>query len=235
MKTPNFHDVEQISALLDGKLSRTESIKLESRIGSDPSLQALMDDLSETRGFLRRLPKRKAPRNFTLSPRMAGVKPPVPRAVPGLRFATVLATFLLVFSVATNALAPTFRQAAQAPVYGMGGGGAEAPSIMSAPATEAPAATSAPALEQTAPEDQSFSSPAATMGAEDSNRTAVTATPEAALKGFAPEQPAPRVQSEPLPIPQIWIIVLLVVALVSGGLAWLVRWISERSWRAKMK
>jgi anti-sigma factor RsiW len=231
MKIPTFHDVEQISALLDGKLSQAESTRLESRLRADPSLQALREELSETRGLLRRIPKRKAPRNFTLTPRMAGVKPPVPRAFPALRFATVLATFLLVFSVATNTFVPAFsRQAAQAPAYGMGGGGGEDPSVMSAPAT------GAPALQLTAPEAEALPTAAPSIAA-DSSRIAATPTPEAYLKGFAPEQPAPQPEqpSQHMPVPNSLIIALLVVAMVSGGLAWLLRWTSERSWRAKTK
>ncbi len=233
MRTPNFHDVEQLSALLDGKLSQADSAKLESRLRTDPNLQAILDDLTQTRSLLRRLPKRKAPRNFTLTPAMAGVRPPVPRAVPTLRFATLLATFLLVFSLATNALAPTLRQAAQAPVYGMGGGGGAAdtqPEAMSSAATEAPAATELPAAEapllQTAP---ILGTPAPTL--EDQNRLLGTATPEAALKDFAPPQPEPA----RAPIPPAWQIGLLVIALLSGGLAWFLRRASERSWRAKTK
>ncbi|HVN16624.1 MAG TPA: hypothetical protein VMT73_12840, partial [Anaerolineales bacterium] len=140
MTSPSFRDVEQLSAYLDGKLSQADSTRLEARLKSDPNLHAIMDDLSQTRALLRKLPSRRAPRNFTLTPKMAGVKPPLPRAYPVLRFATSAASVLLVFSFATNALTPRFAAAAPAPMaaYGMGGGGAEAA------ATQAPAATEMP-------------------------------------------------------------------------------------------
>src|SRR5512139_2528573 len=117
MKTnsPSFHDVEQLSALLDGKLTQAEAARLRTRLDSDSSLRAVLDDLAQTRGLLRKLPARRAPRNFTLTPKMAGVKPPLPRSVPALRFATLLAAFLLVFSMATNALVPTFGRSAAVP------------------------------------------------------------------------------------------------------------------------
>lgn len=229
MKNPNFHDVELLSALLDGKLSQAEAAKLESRLRTEPNLKAVLEDLTETRSLLRRLPRRRAPRNFTLTPQMAGVKPPTPRAVPTLRFATMLATFLLVFSLATNALAPALRQAVQAPVYGMGGGGGGAADSQlqeSAPATEPPAATLLPPAAAALPTLE-----APTL---EQNRILPTPTPEPFLKEFSqPEQPLR--EAQPAPIQSVWLIALLVIALLSGGLAWLINRASERSWRAKMK
>jgi hypothetical protein len=235
MKTPNFHDVEQLSALLDGKLSQAETVKLESRLKTDPNLQSILDDLTQTRSLLRRLPRRKAPRNFTLTPQMAGVKPPTPRSVPTLRFATMLATFLLVFSLATNTIAPHLtRQAANAPVYGMGGGGSgqDETEAQALAATEAAAATESPMLQTGPVAPQATLFP--TTPAEDQANIVPTPSPEASLKAVAPPaQPAPETQRSP--IPPAWQIGLLVIALVCGGLAWLISRTSERSWRAKTK
>ncbi|HEY6074393.1 MAG TPA: hypothetical protein VIV15_13645, partial [Anaerolineales bacterium] len=100
---------------------------------------------------------------------------------------------------------------------------------MSSAATEAPAATEPPAAEaplQTAP---ILGTPAPTF--EDRNSLLGTATPDAASKAIAPAQPEPA----KAPIPPVWQIVLLVIALLSGGLAWYLRRASERSWRAKTK
>jgi hypothetical protein len=226
MKTPSFHDVEQLSALLDGKLSRAEAERIQARLRSEPALQALFTDLQETRQILRRVPKRKAPRNFTLTPQMAGVKPPAPRALPTLRFATVLATFLLVFSMAANAFAPSLRQTAQSPAFGMGGGGGPAETMgpeMAAPATEPPAVLqTGPALPAGTLEP--------TLSASDQTRMAETPTPVPMPKASAERQGA---QSNPVPF--FWEIVFLVVALGSAGLAWALRSSSERAWREKMK
>lgn len=109
MNAPSFRDVELLSTYLDGQLDPSDSARLETRLKADPELRAVLDDLRRSRGLLRKLPSRRAPRNFTLSPRMAGLKPPAPRAFGALRFATALATFLLVASVAVNALAPLAR------------------------------------------------------------------------------------------------------------------------------
>ncbi|MGE5249536.1 MAG: anti-sigma factor family protein [Bacteroidota bacterium] len=228
MKTPSFHDVEQLSALLDGKLSRAESERIEQRLKSDRALQAVMEDLAQTRRLLRKLPARRAPRNFTLTPKMAGVRPPVPRAVPTLRFATVLATLLLVFSMAANTLVPAMRQTAAAPVYGMGGGGggAEGPG----PEQAGPAPTEVPALAQTIPPAPAGTLEA-TLSTQDSSRFGGTPTPEPFLKSVPAEQnPVPAG-----PIPLGWEIGLLVLALASAGGAWLIRSSSDRSWREKMK
>jgi hypothetical protein len=104
MKTPSFHDVEQISAFLDGQLSQAEKSRLETRIRSDLALAALLADLRQARAILQRTPKRPRPRNFTLTPKMAGIKPPVPRAVPALGWASAVAAVLFVFTLGTNFL-----------------------------------------------------------------------------------------------------------------------------------
>src|SRR5512140_1626639 len=122
----NFRDVELLSAYLDGRLKPSEATRLEARLSADPNLKATLEDLRETRGLLRRLPQRRAPRNFRLSPKMAGVRPPEPRAYPVFRLATALAAFLFVASVALNAFTPLAASrlaAAPAPGYGLGGGG----------------------------------------------------------------------------------------------------------------
>ena len=227
MKTPSFHDVEQLSALLDGKLSRAEAERIQARLRSEPPLQALFGDLQETRQILRRVPKRKAPRNFTLTPQMAGVKPPAPRALPTLRFATMLATALLVFSVAANAVVPSLRQAAPAaaPAFGMGGGGAPdetmGPELL-APATEPPLAPTISPLAAGTLEP--------TLSPSDQTRIAETPTPMPLPKA-ASARGAPQTG----PVPFFWEIVFLVVALGSAGMAWALRSASERAWREKMK
>lgn len=222
MKTPSFHDVEQLSALLDGKLSRAEAERIQDRLRSEPALQAIFADLQETRQILRRVPKRKAPRNFTLTRQMAGVKPPVPRALPTLRFASMLATFLLVFSMAANTIAPSLRQAAPAPAFGMGGGAPDetmGPELM-APATE---------LEQT-PTVVPTGTLEPTPSASDQTRIAETPTPLPMAKAATPREGA-----QPGPVPFLWQIMFLVVALGSAGMAWALRSASERAWREKMK
>ena len=81
MTTPSRRDLEQLSAYLDGQLSQSDRARLEIRIKSDAGLAAALEELRQTRAFLRRTPQRHAPRNFTLTPGMAGIRPPVPRLV----------------------------------------------------------------------------------------------------------------------------------------------------------
>ena len=131
MTTPSFRDVEQLSAYLDGQLSQAEMSRLEIRIKSEPAIAAVLADLREARTILRRTPKRRLPRNFTLTPKMAGIKPPVPRAVPVFGWASAAAMLLFVFTLGSNLLGRiSFGAAAPmlsaAPMtsegYGVGGG-----------------------------------------------------------------------------------------------------------------
>lgn len=252
MKTPTFRDVELLSAYLDGQLSQADSARLESRLKADPDLRAVMDDLSQSRTLLRKLPQRRAPRNFTLTPKMAGVKAPLPRAVPALRWATSFATFLLFLSMAANALAPSFA-ASQVP-YGIGGGGGgddqapmmEAmPAATEAPATEAPAfavATEAPAA--TEPPVLALA-PTEAPALDNSSQSMILPTetaPDSAMKTMSTEEARTVEPSEPpapepvrAPVPLGWQIALLVVALSTGGLAYILAELANQSWRKTMK
>src|SRR5512141_601281 len=115
----NQRDLELLSAYVDGQLKPSDSAHLETRLKTDPQLASVLTDLRVTRNLLRKLPARKAPRNFTLTRKMVGQNPPLPRAYPVFRFATALATLLFIFSFGVNSVS---RLASQ-PVYGMGGGG----------------------------------------------------------------------------------------------------------------
>ena len=94
-------DMENLSAYLDGVLSDRERSRLEARLSSDPSLQTALDDLRSVRSVLRQLPRRRVPRNFTLTMQQAGVRQPIPRAVPFLRLASALTGILLFLSLTT--------------------------------------------------------------------------------------------------------------------------------------
>src|SRR5512141_1808469 len=120
----NQRDLELLSSYLDGQLKPSDSARLEARLSTDPGLRAVLDDLRSARGLLRRLPLRKAPRNFTLTPKMVGKNPPLPRAYPAFRFVTALASLLLFISFGLNFLRPQLATV-QSP-FGMGGGGGAA-------------------------------------------------------------------------------------------------------------
>jgi len=145
MNTPSFRDVEQLSAFLDGQLSQAERSRLETRIRSDPALADILAELRQARTILRSTPKRHPPRNFTLTAKMAGIKPPVPRVVPALSWASAVALVLFVVTFGTNLLHQTslgfgeiapMAAAPPMPVEGYGSGGG-------------PAATQPPASDNT--------------------------------------------------------------------------------------
>jgi hypothetical protein len=224
--TTSFRDVELLSAYLDGALESSEAARLEARLRADPGLRIVMDDLNLARGALRKLPTRRAPRRFTLTRRMAGVRPPLPRAYPVLRFASALTTLLLVFTVAIRAVA-TLPLGAAAPApsaFGMGGGDAAAE----------PEAAEAPALEEPAAPAEGLQA-LPTLEAADATRAEslpATPTPEQ-MNQTAPLPDETGAKSEPaaVSIP----LLLLILALLLGGGAWLLRFVNDRTWRGKAR
>src|SRR5512142_1758722 len=69
-------DYEQLSAYIDGQLSPAERRKLEERLRARTDLQVALDEMNRTRSLLRSAPRRRAPRNFTLTPAMVGERGP---------------------------------------------------------------------------------------------------------------------------------------------------------------
>ena len=234
----NRRDIELLSSYLDGQLkSDAERARLEARLSSDSDLRAVLSDLRSTRGLLRQLPMRKAPRNFTLTPKMVGKNPPLPRAYPAFRFVTAIASLLLFFTVGLNFLAP--QMASQSPAFGMGGGGA--PEVFSAQepaATEAPAgdafATEAPALEAPAPAEEPPAelAPLPTASSEESTTTreSESAVEKEGETGNAVAQDQSEVQNQ-RPIPPAWQMLLAGIALLSALVMLLMRQMAADRWR----
>jgi hypothetical protein len=221
-------DVEQLSAYLDGQLSPSDSARLKTRLASDPVLASTLDALRESRSLLRRLPHRRAPRNFLLTPKMVGQKPPLPRSYPVFRFATALATLLFALSFVTNQVA---RFGASAPVaYGIGGGSGggsdaatEAPAIAMAPmATEPPVATEPSVVPEAVPTQMALVLP--------------TATPAPTDRVWAEGPAAPKNAGEPAPASPLlstWQIGLGIFALLGAASMFLIQRLAARKWRAK--
>lgn len=88
---------ERISAYLDGTLPGRDRERLESRMAGDPALRAQVRQMRAIRQAMRRLPRRRAPRNFTLDAAQVGQIRPEPAWTPYpiLRSATVIAALLL--------------------------------------------------------------------------------------------------------------------------------------------
>jgi anti-sigma factor RsiW len=224
MTTPSFRDIEQLSAFLDGQLSQAQKTRLEARIKSDPALAAMLEELRQARTLLRHMPGRRAPRNFTLTPRMAGIRPPVPRAVPVLSWSSAIAMMLFACTLGFNLLGGLSigGAAPKVDIYGIGGVPG-APAATSAPATAppafAPAATMAPLTSQ-APVNGTVM---ATATIEISSLVAPEATVPGGLRAIAPAD-ASRSRSTPV-IPWLYIWLVLGVMLMSAALA--IRWMNE--------
>ncbi len=89
-------DWETISAYLDGQLSERKHARLESRLAHDLKLRAALDELNNIRQVLRSTPCLRAPRNFMLTPEMAGQPRRMPRLAPVFGWASAVASFLFV-------------------------------------------------------------------------------------------------------------------------------------------
>ncbi|HEX7620066.1 MAG TPA: hypothetical protein VF359_02575 [Anaerolineales bacterium] len=216
MTTPSFRDVEQLSAYLDGQLSQAEKTRLQIRIQSDPELAATLADLRQARSMLRRTPQRRLPRNFTLTPKMAGIKPPIPRAVPAFGWASAVAMVLFILTLGTNLLGQiSFGAAAPmlsaAPMnsegYGFGGG---------PPATQPPGSDNSQVLPT--PEPYMLTAP--------------EATPTVATSLVQPSVPASTKGAPGLV--NIWLYIWLGLAGVLGATALVIRRASLQAFRRKV-
>ena len=248
-----FRDVELLSSYLDGQTSPSDSARLKTRLASDPALASTLDALRESRSLLRRLPHRRAPRNFLLTPKMVGRRPPLPRSYPVFRFATALATILFALSF-LNLRPVTFGASAPAPSdYGLGGGAEVAATEAPVVATEPPMVQMAPAVTEppvptptmepgsgyTALPTSQPPAPAPTM---ESAAIAPTAAPEPAAdqQNRAAEEPASQKtagEPEPVPAPQplltAWQMGLGLLALLCAASMFAIRRLAANKWREK--
>lgn len=94
----SLRDYEQFSAYLDGQLSPAETRKLEEQLKANPEWRLALDELAATRTVVRRAPRYRAPRNFTLTPEMArqAARKPVLSSLFSFRFSAALAAMALI-------------------------------------------------------------------------------------------------------------------------------------------
>ncbi len=217
-------DWETLSAYLDDQLSAPERRELEVRLARLPELSQCLEELRSTRIILRSLPKLRAPRNFTLTPSMAGKRTDTrvsAGAYPLFKLASMLATlFFIVVSAGGLALRLTRpaqtivlradqSESAQAlPAFGMGGGGGGG---NAAPELALPAPTETDGLNPTATANMQGKAPAETETAllqvtplESAMPEAppAAAAPGAMPKAFSAVQGSPEAQSLELQAPQ---------------------------------
>jgi anti-sigma factor RsiW len=244
MKQPTFRDVELISAYLDGQLSQSDSVRLEIRLKTDAQLRMVFEELGQARSVLRKLPARRAPRNFTLTAKMAGIKPPLPRTFPIFRFASILASVLFLFAYIANLSVPaiTFlRAAAPVPIMGgRGGGGGNdsqaAPEAAPAAVQAMPMPTAAPSVGDVAStptaELRAFAPAPATENLAATEMPTSDAGPLAKTNPDAESQAQALPTQEPaqLPVSAFLLFGLLCFAVVSGGSAYLLRLRNDRQW-----
>ncbi len=249
MTQPSFRDVEQLSALLDEKLTPADSSRLQTRLETDPELRAIYEQLRQTRTLLRHLPQRRAPRNFTLKPSAARVRPPLPRLFPTFRLASLLASLLLFFSLATNATLPRLaNMASEAPMYayGMGGGADTAAerAISEDAAQEMPMLAAEPEemaepaapVEPAAPAPMAVEEPVEKIDEQPTQESLAEADP-LTQDSSQPYQAEAYPEPDPIspPIPTWALLSLALLALLSGSLAFFLRWKTEQRWQATHK
>lgn len=232
MTQPSFRDVELLNAYLDDEMDATQRQRLESRLSSDPGLKSIFDDLREARVVLRRLPQRRTPRNFTLTPQMAGIKPPLPRSYPILRFASAFAAILLFFTYAINFLPRvSLSLGAAAPMMETGiGGGAE---LEDAQRSQSGGGCDTCTVEATmmaeaplAPSEKLPPSPLATAAPTEAEQSFVQQAPSIT-------EPAADSYNRTLNFPSPWTgwqALLFIVACLAGGAALITRLAVERRW-----
>ena len=224
MRSLLFCDMENLSAYLDRQISQSERTRLEIRLQSDLVLAAALEEIRQTRALLQRTPQRRAPRNFTLKPRMAGIRPPVPRLVPVFSWASAVAMVLFIFTLGTS-LVGQFPFGATAPMLavapnGIGGGPPIAATM--APANAAPA-TLVPAPPGTDKTGIGTSTPEAY----------VASVPEATLPSARSViQPpfAQKARNKPL---SLWLVIWPGLGVLLGALAVFIRWLNLRAFQRK--
>ena len=236
----NSRDIETLSAYLDGQLNASDAARLEARLKTDSELASVISDLRAARSILRKLPARKAPRNFTLTRQMVGLKPPLPRSYSLFRFATTFAAVLFFFSFTATTLLPMLSfGGAAAPMntgYGGGcdgcGGGAPETAMEAASVEELPAATEAAPEQDMAPAAEIVPASTATPAAED--RVAVsTVAPKQAPTGTPAVEPIPATAMAPTEEEASfnWTVLFLLISLASGLVMWIMHQSAKSKWR----
>lgn len=99
---------ERLNAYLDGELAPREERQFEQEMAQDAALRAEVEELRWTKTNVQRLPRVRAPRNFTLDPAVYGQTAPGPawQAYPALRVATALTAFFFALAFVMDLLTP---------------------------------------------------------------------------------------------------------------------------------
>jgi len=97
-------DWESLSAYVDYRLSDSERTLLEGRLRVEPELQRALDEMRRIKAVAWYATRRRAPRNYTLSPRQVKARASSP-LYPAFRLASVLASVLFAMVLVGDFLA----------------------------------------------------------------------------------------------------------------------------------
>ncbi len=171
---------DRLNAYIDGALSDRERRRFEKELAGDPRLQAELKEIEAVRAALRRLPRVRPPRNFTLDPAAYGVPRPYRAGqwYPVLRTATAFAALAFVFLLALNLfLTPGGAPSALSEISNDAAREAAAEADLAAPATmEEEVIAEGEIIEQTAP-PQAMEAPAEAAPTEAAPAEAAAAAP----------------------------------------------------------
>lgn len=252
----SYKDIKKLSAYLDKQLSRSELARLEARLAEQPKLQEILLELRQARALLKRSPRRKVPHDFILTPKMVGMRPPLPRSVPAFRLASLTAAFLLFLTFTFNYLSPILSSpklaAAPQMVQSGGGCGYEDPADCGDPAMEMvpfgvggglPETTGAPAedtamalapeaMDTLTPEGTPDATPEASMRAMQQPTQAVD---PASTENFIAEAPVTeKTQPQSPPFLDNFQTGLVFLILFFGSMAVLIHRINILRWRKRL-
>ncbi|HSB89259.1 MAG TPA: hypothetical protein VLD63_04430 [Anaerolineales bacterium] len=143
-------DLEALSAYIDGRLSPSEAVALEQRLGREAGLRRELEGMRLTVRALKSLPSHRVPRSFALKPERIA-KPAPARWYPVLQLGTAVAGIAFVLVVGADVLGAsqsglaTRSVVAEAPVAQPEAGAAA--SLFAEAGTATPAGTAPPAAD----------------------------------------------------------------------------------------
>ena len=234
-KKISTRDWQALSTYLDGQLAPKQRKRMEARLKQEPALQDALDGLRHTRAIIRNQPKLRAPRNFALTPQMAGLYARQRRqsVYPVLRLASVLAMIFFVILFASDFYLSNFgpeplmvSQNATLqksdPWFGVGGagGGSDAPEEVFEQPLEEPAAALERSVEPEA-EGKMIQPSLEDAAAGEPEATSAEMRDEESVYPAAPEQPVTLTQRAVI---EGWSLlrilqILLAILAVGAGLA----------------
>lgn len=114
MRRLSLHDIEYLSAYLDGQLSPHQRKVLEARLRREAGLQKQLKGLQTTRALLHDSGRLRAPRNFTLSPQTAGIRAPARLSALFGAVSALSSALLVIFVIGSLLLSNTTQPASLA-------------------------------------------------------------------------------------------------------------------------